>query len=193
MIVSYAVSCLRTGLTACCDRFVRAEHQYEFASIEGIPKDASNAFRCILCASLLCPNCSPSGALLAACCCTALLLTSLGRSTLDKLRHPSRLHPQHGCWGSLRAACGGSPGPGAGLGYARTPTYDLARNRPAQDVMHRAVRDHKHAARASHAQARVGPTARGGTSAQEAQSEVTGNVSRARVSVRVYLWPPMLG
>ena len=132
MIVSCAVSRVHTGLTACCDRFVRAEHQYEFASIEGIPKDVSHAFRCILCASLLCPNCSPSGALLAACCCTALLLTSLGRSTLDKLRHPSRLHPQHGCWGSPRAACGGSLRPGAGLAHARTPTYDLARNPPAR-------------------------------------------------------------
>ena len=84
-------------------------------------------------ASLLCPNCSPSGALLAAGCCTALLLKSLGRSTRStSLRHPSRLHSQHGCWGSPRAACGGSPRPGAGLAHARTPTYDLARNPPAQ-------------------------------------------------------------
>ena len=51
--------------------------------------------------------------------------------------------------------------------------------------MHRAVLDHKRAARASHAQARCGHTARCGTSAQEAQSEATGNVSRARVSVLV--------
>ena len=140
MIVSYAVSCLRTGLTACCDRFVRAEHQYEFASIEGIPKDASNACRCILCASLLCPNCSPSGAPLAACCCTALLLTSLGRSTLDEQRHPSRRHPQHACWGSPRAACDGSPRSGAGLGHARTPTYDLTANGLPGGVMQPAVR-----------------------------------------------------
>ena len=51
--------------------------------------------------------------------------------------------------------------------------------------MHRAVLDHKRAARASHAQAGCGHTARCGTSAQEAQSETTGNVSRARVSVPV--------
>ena len=46
-------------------------------------------------------------------------------------------------------------------------------------------RDHKCAARESHARARCGHIARGGTSAQEAQSEATGNVSRARVSVFV--------
>ena len=66
----------------------------------------------------------------------------------------------------------------------RRPTIWLEIRLPG-GVMHRAVLDHKRAARASHAQARCGHTPRGGTSSQEAQPEATGNVSRARVSVPV--------
>jgi hypothetical protein len=48
---------------------MHADHHFELAATEGVPEDASSAFRYIVLFSFLCSNSSPIGALPAPCRC----------------------------------------------------------------------------------------------------------------------------